>query len=204
MKITKGDLMIKSIPRALLALAVPFAAIAAPVNYNIDSLHSFPNFSVTHLGMSTVHGRFEQMKGKVVYDAAAKTGSLEVHVPTATVSTGDAKRPDGQRSRDEHLRSADFFNAAEFPEMTFKSTKLNFAGDKLETIDGNLTMLGVTKPIKLNVTSFVCAPNPFSKKPMCGANLEGTIKRTDYGMKFGVPAISDDVKLVIGVEAYAE
>ena len=194
----------KSIPRALLALLVPFAATAAPVTYNIDSLHSFPNFSVNHLGMSTVHGRFEQMKGKIVYDAAAKTGSLEVHIPTATVSTGDAKRADGQRSRDEHLRSADFFNAAEFPEMAFKSTKLNFAGDKLESIDGNLTLLGVTKPVKLNVTSFVCGPNPFSKKPMCGANAEGTIKRTDYGMKFGVPAISDDVKLVIGVEAYAE
>jgi len=196
--------MMKSIRHALLALLVPFAATAAPVAYNIDSLHSFPNFSVNHLGMSTVHGRFEQMKGKIVYDAAAKTGSLEVHIPTATVSTGDAKRADGQRSRDEHLRSADFFNAAEFPEMTFKSTKLNFAGDKLESIDGNLTLLGVTKPVKLNVTSFVCGPNPFSKKPMCGANAESTIKRTDYGMKFGVPAISDDVKLVIGVEAYAE
>jgi polyisoprenoid-binding protein YceI len=204
MKITQGDLMIKSIPLAVLAFAASFAAAAAPVNYNIDPLHSFPNFSVTHLGMSTVHGRFEQMKGKVVYDAAAKTGSLEVHVPTATVSTGAAKRADGQRSRDENLRSADFFNVAEFPEMTFKSTKLNFAGDKLESIDGNLTMLGVTKPVKLNVTSFVCGPNPFSKKPMCGANIEGTVKRTDYGMKFGVPAISDDVKLVIGVEAYAE
>jgi polyisoprenoid-binding protein YceI len=200
----KGDTMKKSIPLTLIALLAPFAVSAAPVSYNIDPLHSFPNFSVNHLGMSTVHGRFEQMKGKIVYDAAAKTGSLEVHIPTATVSTGDAKRADGQRSRDEHLRSADFFNAAEFPEMTFKSTKLNFAGDKLESIDGNLTLLGVTKPVKLNVTSFVCGPNPFSKKPMCGAGAEGTIKRTDFGMKFGVPSISDDVKLVIGVEAYAE
>ena len=194
----------KRIPSILLALLLPAGAIAAGANYNIDSFHSFPNFSVSHLGMSTIHGRFEHMTGKIVFDSAAKTGSMEIHLPTATVSTGDAKRADGARSRDEHLRSADFFNAAEFPEMVFKSTKLNFAGDKLESVEGNLTLIGVTRPVKLNVTSFVCGPNPFSKKPMCGANLEGSLKRTDFGMKFGVPAISDEVKLVVGVEAYQE
>ena len=196
--------MKKSVSRILLALAIPIAVGATPVNYTIDPLHSFPNFSANHLGMTTVHGRFERMTGRIVYDAAAKSGSMEVHVPTSTVSTGDAKRADGQRSRDEHLRSGDFFNAAEFPEMTFKSTRMNFAGDKLESIDGNLTLLGVTKPVKLNVTSFICGPNPYSKKPMCGAGVEGTIKRTDFGMKYGVPGISDEVKLAIGVEAYAE
>jgi polyisoprenoid-binding protein YceI len=191
--------------RTLLAIAlVPLAAAAAPVTYNIDSLHSFPNFSVNHLGMTMVHGRFERMTGKIVYDAAAKTGSLEVHVPTSTVSTGDAKRADGARARDEHLRSADFFNSAEFPDMTFKSTKINFAGERPESVEGNLTLLGVTRPVKFQLTQFNCGPHPFSKKPMCGAYVEGTIKRTDFGMKFGVPAISDDVKLAIGVEAYPE
>lgn len=194
----------KRLATVLSTLLVPAAACAAAANYSIDPMHSFPNFSVNHLGMSTVHGRFEHMTGKIAYDSAAKTGSMEVHIPTATVSTGDAKRADGARSRDEHLRSADFFNAAEFPEMVFKSTKLNFAGDKLESVEGNLTLAGVTKPVKLNVTSFNCGPHPFTKKAMCGANLEGSLKRTDYGMKFGVPAISDDVKLVIGVEAYQE
>jgi polyisoprenoid-binding protein YceI len=188
----------------LAALAVPLAAGAAPVTYTVDSFHSFPNFSINHLGMSNIRGRFERMTGKVVYDAAAKTGSIEVKVPTATVSTGDAKRENGQRSRDEHLRSADFFNSAEFPDMVFKSSRLVFAGDKLEAIEGNLTLVGVTKPVKLQVTHFVCGPNPYSKKPMCGAEAEGTIKRTDFGIKFGVPAIADEVKLVIGVEAYAE
>jgi polyisoprenoid-binding protein YceI len=191
--------------RTLLGIAlVPFAAAAAPVTYTIDSLHSFPNFSVNHLGMTMVHGRFERMSGKIVYDAAAKTGSLEVHVPTSTVSTGDAKRADGARARDEHLRSADFFNSAEFPDMTFKSTKINFAGERPESVEGNLTLLGVTRPVKFQLTQFNCGPHPFSKKPMCGAYVEGTIKRTDFGMKFGVPAISDDVKLAIGVEAYPE
>ena len=81
--------------------------------------------------MSTVYGRFERPTGKVTLDRAAKTGSIEVKIPTATISSGDGKRADGQRSRDEHLRAADFFNVAEFPEMVYKSTKFNFAGDKM-------------------------------------------------------------------------
>jgi polyisoprenoid-binding protein YceI len=190
--------------KLMLTLLAPLPVFAAPATYNIDPLHSFPNFTINHLGMTTIHGRFDRMTGKVVFDPAAKTGSLEVKVQTATVNTGDSKRTDGARSRDEHLKAADFFNSAEYPEMIFKSTKLNFAGEKVESVEGNLTLLGVTRPVKLNVTSFNCAPHPFNKKPMCGAYVEGTIKRTDFGMKFGVPAISDDVKLGIGVEAYPE
>ncbi|UUZ72474.1 YceI family protein [Polaromonas sp. P1(28)-8] len=149
-------------------------------------------------------GVSDKMSGKIVLDQAAKTGSLEARIATASVSTGDGKRADGTRSRDDHLRAADFFNSAEFPEMVYKSTKLNFNGEALESVDGTLTLLGVTKPVKLNVTSFKCGPHLFNKKPMCGANVEGTIKRTDFGMKFGVPAIADDIKLAIGIEAYPE
>jgi polyisoprenoid-binding protein YceI len=194
----------KRLSQLLLALLAPVTVMAAPVTYVIDPLHSFPNFSIGHLGMTTIHGRFDRMTGKVVLDTAAKTGSIDVKIPTATVSTGDAKRTDGVRSRDEHLRTADFFNSGEFPEMSYKSTKLNFAGDKLESVDGTLTLLGVTKPVKLNVTSFNCGPHPFNKKPMCGAYVEGAIKRTDFGMKFGVPGVSDEVKLAISLEAYPE
>jgi polyisoprenoid-binding protein YceI len=190
---------------ALLVFAalVPVAA-AANESYTIDPFHTIPNFSVMHLGMATIYGRFERTTGKVTLDRAAKTGSLEVKVPTATVSTGDPRRTDGTRSRDEHLRTADFFNSAEFPEMVYRSTKVNFAGDKVESVEGNLTLLGVTKPVKLTATSFNCGPHPFTKKDMCGADLTGSIKRTDFGMKFGVPNVSDEVKLGIGVEAYQD
>jgi polyisoprenoid-binding protein YceI len=188
----------------LLLCAAPLAVSAAPQTYNFDPMHSFPNFTINHLGMTTIHGRFDRMTGKVVLDAVARTGTLEAKIQTASVSTGDAKRTDGVRSRDEHLRSADFFNSAEFPEMVFKSTKFNFKGDAVESVDGNLTLLGVTKPVKLHLTAFKCAPHPFSKKPMCGAYAEATIKRTDFGMKYGVPAISDDVNLAISLEAYPE
>lgn len=180
------------------------AATAAPQTYVIDPVHSFPAFSIGHLGMSTIRGRFDKMAGKVVFDPAAKTGSVEVKIATASVSTGDDRRADGKPSRDEHLRSADFFNAAEFPEIVYRSTKLNFKGDTLESIDGNLTMLGVTRPVRLQVPLFKCGPHPFTKKPMCGADAEATIKRTDFGMKFGVPAIADEVRLNINLEAYPE
>jgi polyisoprenoid-binding protein YceI len=188
----------------VLALLAPLPVLAAPVTYAIDPIHSFPNFSVGHLGMTNIHGRFDRMTGKITVDSAAKTGAMEVKIQTASVNTGDAKRADGARSRDEHLRTPDFFNTAEFPEMVFKSTKLNFAGEKVESVEGTLTLLGVSKPVKLNVSSFNCGPHPFNKKPMCGAYVEGTIKRTDFGMKFGVPGISDEVKLAISLEAYPE
>jgi polyisoprenoid-binding protein YceI len=189
---------------ALLACLLPFSVMANPQTYVVDPLHSYVNFSVNHLGMSTVYGRFDKSVGKVTVDTAAKTGSIEVKITSNSISTGDAKRADGSRSRDDHLKSADFFNSAEFPEIVYKSTKFNFNGDTLESIDGTLTLVGVTKPVKLTVTGFKCGPHPFSKKPMCGADAQGVIKRTDFGMKFGVPAIGDDIKLVMNVEAYLE
>jgi polyisoprenoid-binding protein YceI len=193
-------------------LLVPLAALAAPQNYVVDPVHSFPTFTIGHLGMAMIRGRFDEMNGKISLDTAAHTGNVDIQIKAATVNTGDARHEPGgfaaknygPRARDEHLRSADFFNVAEFPEITFKSTRLHFAGDAVESVEGNLTIAGVTRPVKLRVTAFKCGPNPFTKKPMCGADLEGTIKRTEFGLKYGVPAISDDVKLEIGVEAYPE
>lgn len=189
---------------AAFSLLASAPLLAAPVTYVIDPQHSFPNFSVNHLEMSTIRGRFDRMSGKVVFDAAAKAGSVDVKIATVSVTTGDPPRGDGKRTRDEHLRSADFFNSAEFPDMLFKSTKFNFAGERLESIEGALTLLGVAKPVKLQVTHFKCGPHPFTKKAMCGADAEATIKRTDFGMKAFVPAVSDEVRIQLGIEAYAE
>jgi len=188
---------------AAMALASA-AAVAAPETYVLDPQHTLPGFSVSHLGMSTVRGLFEGASGKVVLDRAAKTGSIEVKIATAGVHTGYSKASGGMRSRDDHLRSADFFNSAEFPDMVFKSTKMNFAGDRPDTIDGTLTLLGVTKPVTLKVDHFNCGPNPMSKKEMCGADVSGTIKRSDWGMKYALPAISDEVRLFIAVEGYRQ
>ena len=189
---------------SLVVCLFPLAAMAAPTTYVMDPLHSYPNFTINHLGMSTMHGRFDKMAGKITFDQAAKTGSLEAKIASVSINTGDSKRADGSRSRDEHLRSADFFNSAEYPELVYKSTKFNFKGDDVESVEGTLTMLGVTKPVKLSVTSFKCGPHPFTKKPMCGADAQTMIKRTDWGIKFGVPAVADDIKLTFSIEAYPE
>ena len=188
----------------LLVLLTPLAAMAEPRSYNINVFHSYPNFTVNYLGLLPITGRFDKMSGKIMLDQTAKSGSVEVKIATASVTTGDAKRADGARSRDDHLRSADFFNSTEFPEMVYKSTKFNFNGEALESVEGNLTLLGVTKPVKLQASSFKCGPHPFSKNPVCGALLETTIKRTDFGMKYAVPAIADDIKLAIGILADQE
>lgn len=192
--------------RLLLAAAIasPLWVSAAPQTYVLDTFHSYPHFSLNHLGMTTITGRFDKMTGKVTLDTAAKKGSIEVKIATASISTGDNKRENGARSRDDHLKSADFFNVAEFPEMTYKSTALHFSGETLTSVDGNLTLLGITKPVKLAVTHFKCGPHPFNKKAMCGAEASTTIKRTDFGMKFGVPAVGDDVKVWFSLEAYPE
>jgi len=189
---------------ALITAAAASAGIAAPETYLLDPTHTLPGFSVNHLGMSTVRGLFEGASGKVVIDRAAKTGSIELKIATSTVYTGYGKPTGAGRSRDDHLRSADFFNVAEFPEMSFKSSKIHFKGDAPDAIEGTLTLLGVSKPVTLKVDSFKCGANPMSKKEMCGADVSGTIKRSDFGMKYALPAIGDEVRLAIAVEGYKQ
>jgi polyisoprenoid-binding protein YceI len=175
------------------AIALPLSAIAAD-SYTIDPPHTYPHFSINHLGFSTMQGRFDDTSGKVTLDRAAKTGSVEVTIKTASISTGFAKR-------DDHLKSPDFFNAAEFPAITYKSTALHFKGDVPSSVDGNLTISGVTKPVTLTIDAFNCGTNPMNKKDECGAAASAQIKRSDFGIKYGLPAVGDDVKLVFEIEA---
>lgn len=186
--------MHKSLFAALVvSAALPLSAFAAD-SYTVDPNHTFPNFSINHLGFSTLQGRFDKTSGTVTLDRAAKTGSVEISIETASVSTGFVKR-------DEHLRSPDFFNAAEFPNITYKSTAMHFKGDTPSSVDGNLTISGVTKPVTLTIDAFNCGANPMSKKDECGAGASAQIKRSDFGVKFGLPAVGDNVKLVFEIEA---
>ena len=189
---------------ALVAAAVPLAAFAAPENYTMDPYHTYPQFEVSHLGFSHMRGRFDRTTGKFTVDRAAKTGSLELVVQTASISTGDNDKGSRPRARDEHLRSPDFFNVAEFPTMTFKGTGVKFQGDNVQSIDGQITLLGVTRPLTITLDSWKCGPHPVSKKEMCGGNAQGTVKRSDFGMKFGIPAVGDELKLWIEFEAYKD
>lgn len=177
----------------VISVALPLSAFANE-SYTLDPNHTFPHFSINHLGFSTMQGRFDKTSGTVILDRAAKTGSVEIAIESASVSTGFAKR-------DEHLRSPDFFNATEFPTITYKSTAIHFKGDTPASVDGNLTIAGVTKPVTLTIDAFNCGANPMSKKDECGAGASAQIKRSDFGVKFGLPAVGDDVKLVFEIEA---
>jgi len=184
-----------------LALALPLAAAAVPETYTLDPYHTYPHFAVDHLGVSTMWGRFDRSSGKFTLDRAAKSGSLELFVETASISTGDNDKGSRTRARDEHLRGADFFNVAEFPRMTYKADRVKFNGEAVAEVSGQLTLLGVTRPLTLKMERWVCKDHPRYKKPMCGGNASGTLKRSDFGMKYGIGGISDEIQLYVGFEA---
>jgi len=180
----------------MIAAGLPLAAHASN-SYTVDPPHTFAHFTINHLGFSTMHGRFDKSSGKITLDTAAKTGTVDIAIESASVDTGFAKR-------DEHLKSPDFFNAAEFPSITYKSNKIKFNGSKPASIEGELTLLGVTKPVTLTVTEFNCGTNPMSKKDECGAGATAHIKRSDFGMKAFLPNVGDDIKLEFEIEAYKD
>ena len=186
--------MKKTMIAIALAAAVSLPAHAAD-SYTIDSTHTFPVFEVNHLGYSVQHGRFNKSSGNIMLDMAGKSGSVELTIDVASLDMGFP-------TWDEHMAAEGFFNTAVFPTMTFKSNKLIFKDDKVVAAEGAFTMLGVTKPLTVSVTGFKCGEHPMNKKPMCGANIGGTIKRSDFGMTKYVPAISDDIKIHVPVEAY--
>ena len=185
---------------ALAVAALPALALAAPERYTVDPFHTYPNFTVEHWGLSMMHGRFDKTTGTFSFDRAAKTGSVELTIDAASVNTGDNEKAGRPRSRDEHLRAADFFNVAEFPRITFRSTKVHFGAELPTAVEGTLTMLGVSKPVTLTFERFKCGQNPFNKKDRCGGNAIGKIKRSDFGMKTAIPAVGDELALNIEFE----
>ncbi len=194
----------KRLTLSALALSLPLAATAAPETYALDPDHTFAHFALDYIGYATLYGRFDKTSGQFTVDTAAKSATLEVAIDTASVSTGDNERGARPRSRDEHLRSADFFNVAEFPRMTYKGTAIKFSGDNPAEIEGQATLLGVTKPLALKIERWKCGPHPFSKKELCGGNATGKLKRSDFGMKYGLPAVGDEITLMIEFEAYKD
>lgn len=184
---------------AAFALTSTFAAttVAAPVSYTLDPDHTIPRFEVMHNFFSNHMGAFMKSAGKAVLDAEAKSGSVEVTVQTASFLSGHA-------FMEGVMKGKDFFNVEQFPTMTFKSTRIGYQGDKPAMVEGEFTMLGVTRPVTFTFTNFHCGQHPRNKKDQCGGNLVGQIKRSDFGMKAFIPAVADEVKLLIQVEAFKD
>ncbi|MDD5175939.1 MAG: YceI family protein [Sterolibacterium sp.] len=188
--------MKKSLAALALSAILSAPALAAD-SYTIDPGHTYPSFEINHLGFSTQRGRFDKNSGKITLDATAKTGSVELNIDVASINMVVP-------ALTKHLLSEDFFNAEKFKTMSFKSDKLVFEGDKIVAAEGNFTLLGVTKPLRLTVSNFHCGQNPMSKKTMCGADVTATIKRSEFGMTKYLPAIGDEVKIGAPVEAYKD
>ena len=182
---------------AALFAALAGSAIAAPVSYDVDSTHTFPRFSYSHFGYSTQLSSFKNTSGKVVFDAEAKTGSVDITIDMKSVNTGFD-------DFNGHLQGEDFLDTAKFPTATFKSTKVVFEGDKPKAIEGNLTIKGVTKPVTLTVTSFQSMPHPMMKKPALGANAFTVIKRSEFNAGKYAPYVGDEVRIDVAIEAVAQ
>jgi polyisoprenoid-binding protein YceI len=189
---------------AALSAAIPVTALATPSTVTFDPVHTFTYFSVEHLGLSNQLGRFDRTTGRISLDPAARDGSLEVAIDAASVDTGDSEKNGRGRSRDEHLRSADFFNTAEFPKITYKATHVAFNGDTPASVEGKLTLLGTTQPVALKVERFRCMAAQGTRKERCGGNATARFKRSDFGMKYGIPGVGDEVTLMIAFEGNKE
>lgn len=179
------------------ASLLPLSLMAAEESYTIDPFHTFPNFRINHLGFSTMYGRFGKTGGRLTLDRETGTGSVAITIDAASVNTG-------MKKRDDHLRSPDFLNVVEFPEITFKSTGARLNQDGTGTVDGRLTITGVSKPVSLRVTHWHCGIHPMDPKKqkfVCGFDAATTIKRSDFGVSFALPAIGDEMDLFLEVEA---
>lgn len=176
------------------ALAAAMASSAFADTYNIDPNHTFPSFEADHMGLSVWRGKFGKTTGTINLDRAAKSGSLDIVIDAASIDFGHEKM-------NSHAKNADMFNVEKFPQVTYKSKSLKFDGDKLVAVEGDLTMLGVTKPVKLTINKFKCIMHPRLKREVCGADASGEFKRTDFGLSYATPAFAPEVKLEIQVEA---
>ena len=180
----------------LIALASLFAApaLAAPETYLVDPNHTYPRFEYNHFGYSNQIQRFNKTSGTIVFDRAAKTGSVDIVIDARSVDTGYALF-------NEHLQGEDFFDTAKYPTITYKSTAVKFDGDKPVAVEGLLTVKGITRPVTLSLGSFQTMPHPIVKKDALGANASARIKRSEFNAGKYAPHVSDDVTLTIAVEA---
>ncbi len=172
------------------------AVLAAPAVYNIDPNHTYPSFEADHMGgLSVLRGKFKQSSGTITLDLAAHSGEVNVKIDTNSLDFGHGKL-------NEHAQSDEMFDTAKYPTATYIGKFSKFDGEKPTEVKGELTLHGVSKPVTLVINSFLCKPNPMTKKEVCGADASATFNRADFGINYGQQmGFKQDIKLAIEVEA---
>ena len=179
---------------AIVAL-VAAPAFADPQTYALDPSHSQVIFSYDHLGFSTTHGMFSGFEGEILFDAEdPAASSVSVSMPVTSMFTG-------WEQREAHFMSADFFDAADDEMVTFESTSIEVTGDNTALITGDLTMNGVTQEVVLDTVMNQSGTHPMEQKPWIGFNATTSVLRSDFGVGAFAPAVSDDVEIMISLEA---
>jgi len=175
------------------ALCLTSPAFAESITYVIDPNHTYPSIEFPHMGISVWRGKFDKTSGTIVIDRAAKTGSVDIVVDAASVNFGlDAM--------DDKAKSADFFDVAKYPTVTYKGA-LKFVGDEPKTIDGTITIRGVTKPLTLTINSSKCIQHPMLKKEVCGADAQGELNWSEFGMPMSKYGEGDMGKVTLHIQA---
>lgn len=185
--------------RALIFAAALFAAGAAhaePVTYTLDPSHTQVAFSIDRFGFNRVLGRFDDVAGELVLDEAnPANSSVRATIQVASVDSG-------HDTRDEHLREPRWLNAAQFPTIEFRSTAVRLTGERTAEVTGNLTLLGQTHPVTLNVTLNQIGPAPNNQRRTAGFSATGSLTRSAFGSTTGANVIGDSVS--IQIEALAQ
>lgn len=181
---------------ALIAAGAAASASAAADTYTVDPTHTYPSFEADHMGgVSVWRGKFTKTSGTITLDRAAKTGTVDITVDASTIDFGNAKL-------NEHVKGPDVFDVAKYPTAVYKGSAIKFDGDRPVSVEGTLTLHGVTKPLTLTIDKFKCIPHPMLKREVCGADAVATFNRADFGVDYGVKyGFSMETKLAIQVEA---
>lgn len=192
---------LRRVDSSILAVALAAAMLVLPARaeerFSLDPTHTFPSFEIRHHGISALRGKFNRSQGRVVLDPQGNKNLIEVVVDAASVDTG-------LDDLNQKLRGASFFNTSSFPEIRFKATQIEFRDGKPVSVQGELTLLGQSRPVVLEVRDYACTLQFLTRRPLCGADVYTTLRRSDFGMNFGIPLIGDEVKLAIEVEGFRE
>ncbi|MDP2430700.1 MAG: YceI family protein [Pseudomonadota bacterium] len=180
---------------SLLCIVSP--ATWAAESFSLDPGHTFPSFEIRHQGVSVMRGKFNRSQGRVLLDPTGPGSRIEVRVDATSGDTGH----DGLNQK---LLGSNFFNTAQFPEIQFVSSEVVFKDGKPVSATGNLMLLGVIRPVTLEIRDYACTLQFLTRRPLCGADVHTSIKRSDFGMNYGIPLIGDEVKLAIEVEGFRE